>query len=106
MHATALHSYIELNVQDVTPLLHITQSLACLEIVHAAAGLVRTPVFTAVQQVASRLYVVWGILWTVPGVAEGSIVVWRRVCLLCLSVPLLCQCIPDSAGHVICHATV
>lgn len=64
-------------MQDVTPLLHVTQSLAALEVAHAAAGLVRSPVFTTVQQVASRLFVVWGILYAVPNVESGSLVLFR-----------------------------
>lgn len=37
------------------------QSLAVLEVVHALLGLVKTPVPTTVIQVASRLWLVWGI---------------------------------------------
>ncbi|QIW95232.1 hypothetical protein AMS68_000750 [Peltaster fructicola] len=37
------------------------QTLAVLEILHAAAGIVRTPLITTAMQVASRLLLVWGI---------------------------------------------
>jgi very-long-chain (3R)-3-hydroxyacyl-CoA dehydratase len=64
-------------VQDVARLLQTTQSLAALEVVHAGMGLVRSPVFTTAQQVASRLFVVWGILYAVPGVAAKSLTLFR-----------------------------
>ncbi|KAL1411248.1 hypothetical protein Q8F55_002199 [Vanrija albida] len=43
-----------------------TQSLAVLEIVHAALGLVRSPVGTVASQVFSRLWAVWGVVELVP----------------------------------------
>jgi very-long-chain (3R)-3-hydroxyacyl-CoA dehydratase len=46
-----------------SPLLTTTQSLAVLEIVHAGLGVVRAPVGTTALQVASRLLVVWGVLF-------------------------------------------
>ena len=58
-------------------MLHITQSFAVVEVLHAAAGLVRSPIFTAAQQVASRLFIVWGILWLVPEAASKSLVLFR-----------------------------
>nr|CCA21662.1 conserved hypothetical protein [Albugo laibachii Nc14] len=39
----------------------IVQSLAVLEIVHSAYGLVRSPLFSTTLQVFSRLWLVWGI---------------------------------------------
>ncbi|SPC65000.1 related to PHS1 - essential 3-hydroxyacyl-CoA dehydratase of the ER membrane [Ustilago sp. UG-2017b] len=39
----------------------IVQSLAILEVVHAAIGWVRSPVATTAIQVASRLFMVWGV---------------------------------------------
>lgn len=47
-------------------LLKWTQSLALLEIVHAAVGLVRASPVTTALQVASRLFIVWGILNVYP----------------------------------------
>lgn len=46
----------------------VTQSLATLEVVHAALGLVRSPVGTTAAQVFSRLYTVWGVVEAVPSV--------------------------------------
>ncbi|PWY87707.1 PTPLA-domain-containing protein [Aspergillus heteromorphus CBS 117.55] len=47
----------------VFPLLLATQSLALLEILHSVVGLVRAPVFTTAMQVASRILLVWGIMY-------------------------------------------
>ncbi|KAF5326475.1 hypothetical protein D9611_000213 [Ephemerocybe angulata] len=44
------------------------QSFAVLEVVHAALGWVRSPVATTAMQVASRLWLVWGILDQFPSV--------------------------------------
>ncbi|XP_020704881.1 very-long-chain (3R)-3-hydroxyacyl-CoA dehydratase PASTICCINO 2A-like [Dendrobium catenatum] len=47
------------------PLL-LAQSAAVLEILHGLLGLVRSPVSATLPQIASRLYVTWGILWSFP----------------------------------------
>lgn len=47
--------------RHVGALVALVQSAAVLEIVHAALGWVRSPVPTTVIQVASRLWLVWGI---------------------------------------------
>lgn len=39
------------------------QSLAILEVVHASVGLVRAAPLTTAMQVASRLLLVWGVVW-------------------------------------------
>eukprot|EP00892_Ulva_mutabilis_P006874 jgi/Ulvmu1/4559/UM002_0287.1 len=63
---------------DVMLAVKITQSLAVLEVVHAAVGLVRSPVFTTAQQVASRIFIVWGILAATPDAVKfGSIALFR-----------------------------
>ena len=54
--------------KDLGYLTKYTQSLAALEVVHAALGLVRSPVGTTAAQVASRLYTVWGVVEAVPSV--------------------------------------
>ncbi|ODV94960.1 hypothetical protein PACTADRAFT_3847 [Pachysolen tannophilus NRRL Y-2460] len=46
--------------------LTIIQSLAIVEIYNSAVGNVRSPVFTTVVQVSSRLLVVWGIFQILP----------------------------------------
>ncbi|KAK2734949.1 hypothetical protein FQN55_002346 [Onygenales sp. PD_40] len=51
----------------VFPLLLRTQSLALMEILHSLAGLVRASVVTTVMQVASRILVVWGVLYLFAG---------------------------------------
>ncbi|KAI9632921.1 tyrosine phosphatase-like protein [Dioszegia hungarica] len=43
-----------------------TQTLAVLEVVHAALGWVRSPILTTASQVASRVYTVWGVVEAVP----------------------------------------
>ncbi|OJJ89086.1 protein tyrosine phosphatase-like domain-containing protein [Aspergillus glaucus CBS 516.65] len=45
------------------PYLLTAQSLAILEILHSLLGLVRAPVMTTLMQVASRLLLVWGIMY-------------------------------------------
>lgn len=47
-----------------------TQTLAIMEVVHAALGLVRSPVMTVASQVASRLWAVWGVVEMVPSVCR------------------------------------
>ncbi|KAI8870219.1 Ptplb-like protein [Ramicandelaber brevisporus] len=43
----------------------IVQSFAILEVIHADRGLVQSDVFTTLAQVFSRLFVTWGVLFTV-----------------------------------------
>ncbi|EGE05671.1 PAS2 [Trichophyton equinum CBS 127.97] len=45
------------------PLLRTTQSLAALEIFHSLFGLVRASAMTTTMQVASRLLLVWGVIY-------------------------------------------
>ncbi|KAI9125103.1 hypothetical protein K1719_003719 [Acacia pycnantha] len=47
------------------PLL-FAQTAAVLEILHGLVGLVRSPVSATLPQIASRLYLVWGILYSFP----------------------------------------
>lgn len=58
--------------QSINPFLRTTQTLACLEILHAVFGLVRAAVTTTAMQVASRLLLVWGILYQFPAVVNGG----------------------------------
>ncbi|KHN14430.1 3-hydroxyacyl-CoA dehydratase PASTICCINO 2A [Glycine soja] len=46
--------------------LHYAQSAAVLEILHGLVGLVRSPVTATLPQISSRLFLVWGILWSFP----------------------------------------
>ncbi|KAK6438715.1 hypothetical protein LTR95_005076 [Oleoguttula sp. CCFEE 5521] len=45
----------------------VVQSLAGMEVVHSAIGLVRAPLLTTLMQVASRFLLVWGIAFFFPG---------------------------------------
>ncbi|KAG5017141.1 hypothetical protein AAZX31_08G270700 [Glycine max] len=47
------------------PLLY-AQTAAVLEILHGLVGLVRSPVTATLPQISSRLFLVWGILWSFP----------------------------------------
>ncbi|WRT69404.1 uncharacterized protein IL334_006388 [Kwoniella shivajii] len=49
-----------------------TQSLAILEVVHAALGWVRSPIGTVAAQVASRLWTVWGVVEASPDITHAS----------------------------------
>jgi len=49
-----------------------TQTIAILEVVHAATGLVRAPVRTTVMQVASRFLLVWGVVDNFPSLAKST----------------------------------
>ncbi|PYH73440.1 protein tyrosine phosphatase-like domain-containing protein [Aspergillus vadensis CBS 113365] len=57
---------------NVYPLLLTTQSLALLEIIHSLLRLVRAPVLTTAMQVASRILLVWGIMYPFQGVIVGE----------------------------------
>jgi hypothetical protein len=46
--------------------LKVSQTAAILEVVHAATGLVRSPVGITAMQVASRIWCLWGIVNAVP----------------------------------------
>ncbi|KAL8381491.1 hypothetical protein RB595_005654 [Gaeumannomyces hyphopodioides] len=50
-----------------------TQTLAGLEILHVALGLVRTSLVTTIMQVASRFLLVWGVVWLFPSVATSPV---------------------------------
>ncbi|KAJ5669414.1 hypothetical protein N7462_010484 [Penicillium macrosclerotiorum] len=54
------------------PLLLATQSLAILEVLHSLVRLVRAPVMTTAMQVASRLLLVWGIMFPFAGDIVGA----------------------------------
>ncbi|XP_022896005.1 very-long-chain (3R)-3-hydroxyacyl-CoA dehydratase PASTICCINO 2A-like [Olea europaea var. sylvestris] len=57
------HEHVYATVEK--PLLW-AQSAAVFEILHGLIGLVRSPVSATLPQISSRLYVVWGILWSFP----------------------------------------
>ncbi|KAF4631831.1 hypothetical protein G7Y89_g6299 [Cudoniella acicularis] len=49
-----------------------TQTMALLEVVHAATGVVRAPVSTTIMQVSSRILLVWGIVNNFPFLAKSA----------------------------------
>ncbi|KAI5209697.1 hypothetical protein AUEXF2481DRAFT_30461 [Aureobasidium subglaciale EXF-2481] len=49
-----------------------TQTLALLEVVHAAVGIVRAPLLTTLMQVASRILLIWGIVHPFPNTVAYS----------------------------------
>ncbi|KAH3684720.1 hypothetical protein WICPIJ_004306 [Wickerhamomyces pijperi] len=51
--------------------LTVIQSFAVMEIINAIMGFVRTPIFTTVSQVASRLLIVYGIFRMLPNSPAG-----------------------------------
>ncbi|XP_071702676.1 very-long-chain (3R)-3-hydroxyacyl-CoA dehydratase PASTICCINO 2-like isoform X1 [Rutidosis leptorrhynchoides] len=55
------------------PLL-LAQSAAFFEILHSVIGLVRSPISAALPQISSRLYVVWGILYSFQEVQTHPLV--------------------------------
>lgn len=65
VHLFVHETYVGLYA-EVKTLLNVFQTLALLEVVHAATGLVRSnPVITGFQ-VISRIFMVWGIVYMVP----------------------------------------
>jgi very-long-chain (3R)-3-hydroxyacyl-CoA dehydratase len=54
-------------MQKVEVPLKIAQTLALLEVVHAAIRIVRSPVLVTATQVASRIWILWGIIDVAPG---------------------------------------
>ncbi|KAJ4967009.1 hypothetical protein NE237_018858 [Protea cynaroides] len=67
------HGYQHVYGAVETPLL-LAQTAAVLEIIHSIVGLVRSPVSATLPQIASRLYLTWGILWSFPQVRTHWIV--------------------------------
>ncbi|CAH8611987.1 unnamed protein product [Heterobilharzia americana] len=57
---------------QVDVLLRLFQSLAIMEVIHAAIGLVRSSVITTLMQISSRLLVVWGILYIIPEATNSN----------------------------------
>lgn len=66
------------NVYTVTEsTLKIAQTAALLEVVHSAVGLVRSPVMITATQVASRIWILWGVVVAVPSVTQQSVHLFR-----------------------------
>ncbi|KAJ6261914.1 hypothetical protein Dda_2713 [Drechslerella dactyloides] len=60
--ATSARDGVENVYENVGNYVKWTQTLALMEIVHAIVGVVRTPLFTTLTQVASRFNLVWPVL--------------------------------------------
>ncbi|KAK5122144.1 hypothetical protein LTR85_004390 [Meristemomyces frigidus] len=69
---TTIHSYRGVHI-GTGQWTKWTQTLAGLEVLHAAIGLVRTPILTTVMQVASRFLLVWGIVHNFPATTSQSL---------------------------------
>ncbi|CAI7635110.1 unnamed protein product [Penicillium bialowiezense] len=73
---TAIATLISSNASSVyalEPLTRCAQTLAVAEVLHAATGIVRSPVFTTFTQVFARSVQVWAINYAFPGVTESSV---------------------------------
>lgn len=85
----------------VGPVVALVQSLAILEVVHAAIGWVRSPVTTTAIQVASRLFMVWGVTerysqaWTSPFYAS-MVLAWAIT--ECVRYPFYANQLLNSEG--------
>ncbi|GAB2226126.1 hypothetical protein Droror1_Dr00021918 [Drosera rotundifolia] len=71
---TIKESGIEHVYDAVEKPLFLSQTAAILEIAHSLIGLVRSPVSATVPQIASRLFLVWGILYNIPEVRTSVLV--------------------------------
>ncbi|PSS05243.1 tyrosine phosphatase-like protein [Coniella lustricola] len=60
-----------------------TQTLAALEIVHAAIGLVHAPVLTTFVQVAGRLTVLWIVIEAYPAATQQPYCIFYASMVLC-----------------------
>lgn len=71
--AASKHAFVSQRLGNayaaVGPLTRIVQLGAILEVVHAALGLVRSPVATTAAQVASRVWTVWAVVEHSPAVS-------------------------------------
>lgn len=61
--------------------LKYVQTLAIMEVLHCILGIVRAPVFTTMVQVASRLFVLWGILLLPGNAAVQKSVFFPSLCI-------------------------
>ena len=75
--ALSSHGRLEGLYEALFDLLRATQTIALLEVVHAAIGLVRASPVTTAMQVASRLMLVWGVLTPYPEIVATKNVFGR-----------------------------
>ncbi|KAL3490818.1 tyrosine phosphatase-like protein [Aspergillus germanicus] len=94
----AIENSLEFDVPAIfaetyTPLLQVTQSLALLEILHSLIGFVRAPLFTTALQVASRIFLVWGVLYPFNAKIIGSDNIGEYAYLGCLLAWGVTECV-------------
>lgn len=77
--ALSAHNKLHSLLDALFPFLQATQTLAVLEILHAALGLVRASVVTTTMQVLSRLLLVWGVVGLYPQIVSTKNIIGRRV---------------------------
>jgi very-long-chain (3R)-3-hydroxyacyl-CoA dehydratase len=73
------HSRLEGLFEALSTFLKWTQTLALLEVIHSLIGLVRASPITTAMQVASRILVVWGVLYLYPEVVAKANPIGRIV---------------------------
>ncbi|GAB1192330.1 hypothetical protein APSETT444_001521 [Aspergillus pseudonomiae] len=92
------------------PLLATTQTLAVLEIFHSLLGIVRAPVTTTAMQVASRLLLIWGVMFLfheqgdgagIVGAPTETVKVGDYAFLGCLSAWGITECIRYNTFYVL-----
>lgn len=85
----------------IRPLLVVCQTAAIMEIFHSITGLVRSPVFTTVAQVYSRLFVLWGGLELgTSDVTEGYFVTQMVIAWACSEIIRYSFYAFNLLGHV------
>ncbi|KAD7479162.1 hypothetical protein E3N88_02298 [Mikania micrantha] len=76
------YEHVYSNVEK--PLL-LAQSAAFLEILHGIIGLVRSPISATLPQISSRLYLVWGVLYSFPEVVQTHPLISSLVISWCIT---------------------
>lgn len=67
--------------------LKLAQTLAVMEIVHSAVGIVRSPLMSTTMQVFSRLFLLWGILHPVEEAQHGIAVILMTLSWSIVEIP-------------------
>ncbi|XP_005103910.1 very-long-chain (3R)-3-hydroxyacyl-CoA dehydratase 2 [Aplysia californica] len=69
-HFISEKSYMNI-YPKIEGLLQICQTAAVLEILHSMTGIVRSNWVLTAFQVYSRVFLIWGVIWSVPGTQGG-----------------------------------
>ncbi|BFZ11101.1 hypothetical protein BsWGS_14140 [Bradybaena similaris] len=68
---------VVLMYKEIEPILQVCQTAAILEVVHSMTGLVRSNWILTAFQVYSRVFLLWGVVWSVPTAQSGvAIILW------------------------------